>query len=187
MIVLIMSIKKQKRFSRLPADELLMKKIGEHRLKWKAINEREFPIVGFYFEQIHKSDKKNGLVSLYTRKDGEKLFLAVDSAQIYDEKGELLNTIYSFSDITELMTAQEKVNYLAYYDELTGLPNRYYIKERLEEVLSEISHFEDVALLLINLNRFRVVNDSLGNDVGDAFIAIIAERLDHLCKPLQLR
>ena len=163
-----------------------MKNIGEHRLKWKTINEREFPIVGFYFERINKSDNNNGLVCLYTRKNGEKIFLAVDSAQIHDEKGELLNTIYSFSDITELMSAQEKVNYLAYYDELTGLPNRYYIKERLEEVLSEISHFEDVALLLMNLNRFRVVNDSLGNDVGDAFIAIIAKRLENLCKPLQL-
>ena len=178
--------KKAEEILDISADELLMKKIGEHQLKWKTINEREFPIVGFYFERIHKSDKKNGFVSLFTRKDGEKIFLAVDSAQIYDEKGELLNTIYSFSDITELMTAQEKVNYLAYYDELTGLPNRYYIKERLEEVLSEMSNFEDVALLLINLNRFRVVNDSLGNDVGDAFIAIIAERLDHFCKPLQL-
>jgi len=178
--------KKAEEILDLPGDELLMKKMGEHQLKWKAINEREFPIVGFYFERIHKSEKKNGLVSLYTRKDGEKVFLAVDFAQMYGEKGELLNTIYSFSDITELMTAQEKVNYLAYYDELTGLPNRYYIKERLEEVLSEMSNFEDVALLLINLNRFRVVNDSLGNDVGDAFIAIIAERLDQLCKPLQL-
>src|SRR3954447_5469930 len=178
--------KKAEEILDLPGDELLMKKMGEHQLKWKAINEREFPIVGFYFERIHKSEKKNGLVSLYTRKDGEKIFLAVDSAQMYGEKGELLNTIYSFGDITELMTAQEKVNYLAYYDELTGLPNRYYIKERLEEVLSEMSNFEDVALLLINLNRFRVVNDSLGSDVGDAFIAIIAERLDQLCKPLQL-
>ena len=170
----------------LPADELLMKNIGEHRLKWKTVNEKEFPIVGLYFERINKSENNQYLICLYTRKDGKKIFLAVDSAQIHDEKGELLNTIYSFSDITELMSAQEKVNYLAYYDELTGLPNRYYIKERLEEVLSDISQFEDVALLLINLNRFRVVNDSLGNDVGDAFIAIIAERLDHLCKTLQL-
>ena len=178
--------KKAEEILDLPADQLFMKKMDESRLKWRKINEREIPIGGFYFDRLLKSDKNNGLVSLYTRKDGESIFLAVDFARMYDEKGDLLNTIYSFSDITELMTAQEKVNYLAYYDELTGLPNRYFIKERIEEVLSEKGNFEDIALLLINLNRFRVVNDSLGNDVGDAFITIIGERLEQFCKPLQL-
>lgn len=170
----------------LSMSKLLNQKMSDHRENWKTIDESSFPVIGFYFDQIKKSEKGNDHLTTYIRKDGKRLFLSVDSAQMYDEKGELVNIIHSFSDITDLMNAQEKINYLAYYDELTGLPNRYFFKERVEEVLSQIDLYNGVALLLVNLNRFRMVNDSLGNNVGDAFITIIAERLNEFCKPREL-
>ena len=72
----------------------------------------------------------------------------------------------------------EKVNYLAYHDELTGLYNRNYLLECLEDYMKKIENArERFALLSINLNRFKNVNDSLGNEMGDLFLKTIAERL----------
>ncbi|MCQ6277214.1 EAL domain-containing protein [Bacillus sp. V3B] len=170
----------------LSTSELLNKKLNDHRENWKTVDENSFPFIGFYFDQIKKAEQDKNLLSTYIRRDGKQLFLSSNVSQMYDEKGKIINTIYSFSDITDLMNAQEKINYLAYYDELTGLPNRYFFKERVEEVLLQVQSYNGVALLLINLNRFRIVNDSLGNDVGDMFIGIIAERLTEFCKARNL-
>lgn len=80
-------------------------------------------------------------------------------------------------NMKELMHAQEKINYLAYHDELTGLPNRYYYKDQCSLRMNE-----NIAVLWINLNRFKNVNDSLGNDIGDAFLQTVASRLKEFTK-----
>lgn len=72
----------------------------------------------------------------------------------------------------------EKVNYLAYHDELTGLYNRNYLLKCIEENIKKIDHTnENFALVSVNLNRFKNVNDTLGNEIGDLFLKTIAERL----------
>lgn len=72
----------------------------------------------------------------------------------------------------------EKVNYLAYHDELTGLYNRNYLLKCLEENMKKTENTgESYALISVNLNRFKNVNDSLGNEMGDLFLKTIAERL----------
>ena len=72
----------------------------------------------------------------------------------------------------------EKVNYLAYHDELTGLYNRNYLLKCLEENSKKIENTgESYALVSVNLNRFKNVNDTLGNEIGDLFLKTIAERL----------
>lgn len=74
----------------------------------------------------------------------------------------------------------QKVNYLAYHDELTGLPNRNFLLKCLEEYFKKIQNSGKVfALVSINLNRFKNVNDTLGTEMGDLFLKTIAERLKH--------
>ncbi len=73
---------------------------------------------------------------------------------------------------------QEKVEYLAYYDTLTGLPNRNLFFDRLGHLLGAVKRDQTgVALVLIDLNRFRLVNDTLGRQVGDALLEAVAKRL----------
>lgn len=76
-----------------------------------------------------------------------------------------------------LMQAQKKNHYLAYHDELTGLLNRNYFKERLIKCFNQPATDKHIAILLININRFKNINDSLGNNIGDLFLQTIANRL----------
>ncbi|MFO1442115.1 EAL domain-containing protein [Bacillus sp. Bva_UNVM-123] len=81
-----------------------------------------------------------------------------------------------------LRKAQEKNQYIAYHDELTGLLNRNYFKDRLIESFYKPRSAKQLAILLININRFKNINDSLGNDVGDLFLQTVANRLVEFTK-----
>ena len=81
-------------------------------------------------------------------------------------------------DITDRKTAEEQVHYLAYYDSLTGLPNRSLLKDRLAIALpSARRHKEKVAILFLDLDRFKIINDSMGHSYGDLLLKEVSERL----------
>ncbi|NEZ05218.1 EAL domain-containing protein [Wenzhouxiangella sp. XN201] len=83
-----------------------------------------------------------------------------------------------FSDIGELKQAQRRLEQLAYYDALTGLPNRLKVQDTLRRVLSEQSEqAERIAVLYIDLDHFRNVNDSFGHPTGDDLLVLVARRL----------
>jgi diguanylate cyclase (GGDEF)-like protein len=86
--------------------------------------------------------------------------------------------IGTYEDITDRKVAQERVQYLAYYDALTGLPNRALLQDRLSNALASARRRKDkVALLFLDLDRFKDINDSLGHSVGDLLLQEVAERL----------
>ncbi|MEJ1437075.1 MAG: EAL domain-containing protein [Candidatus Sedimenticola sp. (ex Thyasira tokunagai)] len=86
--------------------------------------------------------------------------------------------IATLRDITERNTAQERIKKLAYYDALTGLPNRSVFLDRLELALNNAKRHDDlVAVMFIDLDRFKRVNDTLGHNVGDHFLTQVAKRL----------
>jgi diguanylate cyclase (GGDEF)-like protein/PAS domain S-box-containing protein len=81
-------------------------------------------------------------------------------------------------DITDRKVAEERIQYLALYDALTGLPNRTLLQDRLAKALAAARRQEDkVALLFLDLDRFKDINDSLGHSVGDLLLQGVAERL----------
>ncbi|WP_017754191.1 EAL domain-containing protein [Calidifontibacillus oryziterrae] len=128
---------------------------------------------------IAKTNKsiKDSIYKL-TKGNNEPTTLSVNSTPILNNDDEILNTIHSITDITDQIKIQEKINYLAYHDELTGLPNRNFLLKCLEEYFNNIKGTTDTfALVSINLNRFKNVNDSLGNEMGDLFLKTIAMRL----------
>jgi diguanylate cyclase (GGDEF)-like protein len=86
-------------------------------------------------------------------------------------------------DITELVEAEERIRHLAHHDSLTGLPNRLLLQDRLEQALARARRARNcVAVMLVDLDDFKTVNDTLGHLSGDELIRMVAQRLRGLVR-----
>jgi diguanylate cyclase (GGDEF)-like protein/PAS domain S-box-containing protein len=86
--------------------------------------------------------------------------------------------IYIFSDMSERQAAQQRIEFLAHHDPLTGLPNRLLLRDRMEQAQAlAIRSHSRIALMFLDLDRFKTINDSLGHPVGDALLKEVVERL----------
>lgn len=112
------------------------------------------------------------------RKSGE-IYPAWLTISVYrGASGEVLNYVGIESDISERHAAQEHIRQLAYFDPLTGLPNRRLLQDRAEQALvSAEREGKRVALLFVDLDHFKTINDSLGHSSGDQLLSKVAQRL----------
>ncbi|MDP2196421.1 MAG: EAL domain-containing protein [Rhodocyclaceae bacterium] len=112
------------------------------------------------------------------RKNGEDFPGWASISLVRNRDGQISHYFSMFTDITERKRAEERIHYLAYYDDLTGLPNRSLLNKLIDQALVEARRNRlHGAVLFIDLNRFKPINDSLGHDVGDRLLKQVAERL----------
>tara|TARA_B100000678_G_scaffold92766_1_gene77460 strand:+ start:633 stop:2990 length:2358 start_codon:yes stop_codon:yes gene_type:complete len=112
---------------------------------------------------------------------GEERWWELSGTPITGDKGEYLGYRGVGSDVTEQRNSSEKIAYLARYDTLTGLPNRLMLHEALGEAMETARKWRRrCAFIMIDLDRFKAVNDSLGHQVGDRLLEQVSQRLDEL-------
>ena len=112
------------------------------------------------------------------RKDGSLFPVWQQISVIRGEDGRVTNYTSIFSDISELKAIEQQLAHLAHHDELTGLPNRLYFRAQVDQSLQQARrHGHHMALLFLDLDGFKQINDSFGHDVGDLLLKEIAKRL----------
>jgi diguanylate cyclase (GGDEF)-like protein/PAS domain S-box-containing protein len=136
-----------------------------------------------FYQRMWNSVKSTGGwqgdMSLRT-KSGEHCARWLTISAVKNEAGEVTNYIGSYYDISKLKHAEEKIQELAFFDQLTGLPNRVLLIDRVRQALNANTRNKSFgALLFIDLDNFKTLNDSLGHDVGDQLLKKVAQRISH--------
>ena len=133
-----------------------------YRTMWKALSEDKF------WQGEIWNRRKNG--DIYPE------WLTITG--VADAQGNLTHYVAVFSDITQRKLDEEKISFLAYHDKLTGLPNRTLFYDRLSQAMSHVRRNGGrFALMFVDLDGFKAVNDGYGHDAGDEVLRVTAKRL----------
>lgn len=178
--------------------------------KWLKVNRALCNILGYTEEEFLDSDYQsmlfpedlgNTLIKVhellsgkiptcqleqrYLHKSGKTVWAAWSVSTASEVSSETQNLIFQIQDITDKKIAEKKLQYEATHDALTNLPNRAYFMSRLEKALQKTfdKRNYNVSILFIDLDRFKIINDSLGHLVGDELLIKIAERLRECLRP----
>lgn len=116
-------------------------------------------------------------------KSGKVLPVWLTITVVRDKIGAIANFIAIYTNLEEIIEMEEKANFLAYHDSLTHLPNRAHFEREIVRIfnLAKINH-EMVAILFIDLDRFKVINDTLGHDIGDDMLIRLSKRISNILR-----
>ena len=140
---------------------------GEHTDRWRQ-----------YLDDLENRRPFRNVVSMCEDANGINRTVRLAGKPVLDASGEVIGYRGTATDITAEIEAGRRAEYLAMHDALTGLPNRVLLLERLDQALASVSRRRDMAaLLLLDLDRFKDVNDTLGHSAGDLLLKEVAARL----------
>lgn len=118
-------------------------------------------------------------VFINRKKNGDIYYEEKTISPIKDEKGKIQNFVSTGKDISDQIEIQEKLHHMATHDALTNLPNRMMITDRLQHAIQLAERSKSkIAVIFIDLDRFKQVNDSLGHPAGDSLLKIVATKLE---------
>jgi len=130
---------------------------------------------------IEENGTASGIQTQARCRDGAQKWLSLNIRAVRDAEGKVVHFEGTAEDVTERKVAEERIQFLAYYDSLTGLPNRTLFELQLADVLS-VTRRENgrAALLLLEFVRFKIINDSFGHQLGDRLLQEAADRIKRI-------
>lgn len=139
-----------------------------------------------FYDRMWQSIKKTGRWQgeiTDRRKNGESYVEWLSISTMKDERGESSHYIAVVSDISERKAAEERMVYIAQHDFLTNLPNRMMLHDRLTQAIAHAGREQrKVAVMFLDLDRFKAINDTLGHLVGDKLLKIVADRISSVAR-----
>ena len=132
--------------------------------------------------EAYQSDHFKRQIVIHS-KTGEKTDILLSMDALRGEHNEIEYVVGMLTDITEITLSQQRLQHLATHDVLTGLPNRLMFQERVSQVISRsIRNKQKGAVMFLDLDRFKTINDSLGHSIGDKLLIEVARRLQAVCR-----
>ncbi|HSH71432.1 MAG TPA: EAL domain-containing protein [Methylophilaceae bacterium] len=123
--------------------------------------------------------------SLVYRKDRSTIWISENARMVHDQAGKLLYYEGTVEDITERKSYEKKIEHQATHDSLTGLPNRYMLNDRLQQCMNFADRYKNkLAVAFLDLDQFKLINDSMGHEVGDQLLVIMSERLSNCIREI---
>ncbi|NWC94158.1 MULTISPECIES: phosphodiesterase DibA [unclassified Pseudomonas] len=140
-----------------------------------------------FYQQMFQTLERDGEWSgeIWNRRKSGEIYPQWQTIRVIrDEQGQISHYVAVFSDISAIKHSEHELAHLAHHDPLTDLPNRLLFTDRAEQALASAQvHKRGCALLLLDLDHFKIINDSLGHNVGDQLLKAVGERLQGLFGP----
>ena len=141
------------------------------------LDDLEIKIFSDLWGNMKSANEWQGEIQL-RKKDGNGIWVLMSVSAVKNEHKQISHFVTVCEDVSQLKEARSRMEELAYVDSLTGLANRLLFRDRLEQVLKGLSRTDtSAALLYLDLDEFKRINDSMGHDVGDALLMKVAETL----------
>ena len=134
-----------------------------------------------FYSKLWEDIKKNGFWKgeIWNRKKNGEIYQEwLNISEVKDEQGNITNYISLFSDITKIKDSKSKIEYLSHHDALTDLPNRLLLNARLNKSIEKANEeCQSLAVLFLDIDNFKIINDSYGHTIGDKIIKLVSKRL----------